>query len=89
VSGPLSDLAAFGTPAVASAGLCVDVGTPDYVDRLPDEVSPLMVAEAIERRIRDPHDPQERERQRQEYLAEHTPQGYARALYDLLLEAGA
>lgn len=39
VSGPLSDLAAYGTSSVASSGLAIDVDTPDYVDRLPDDVT--------------------------------------------------
>jgi glycosyltransferase involved in cell wall biosynthesis len=87
VSGPLSDLAAYGTTSIASTGLCVDVDTPEYVDRLPDEVSPLIVAEAIEQRLRHPHDPDEKERQRVAYLDRKSPQRYAQGLYELLLEA--
>ena len=34
VSGPLSDMAAVGTPAVASRGLAIDVDTPAFIDRL-------------------------------------------------------
>ncbi|MDD2858729.1 MAG: FkbM family methyltransferase, partial [Candidatus Nanopelagicales bacterium] len=68
VSGPLSDLAAFGTTSIASAGLAIDVDTPAYVDRLPDEVSSLMVAEAIEHRIRSPFDSEVKEQQRLAYL---------------------
>ena len=54
VSGPLSDMAAYGTPAVANRGLCADVDTPAFIDRLPDDVSPVMVAEAIEQRLANP-----------------------------------
>jgi len=84
VSGPLSDLAAFGTPAVASRGLAVDVDTPDYVTRLPDDVSPLMVAEAIEALLSPPSTAHEREPARREYLARHAPERYARLLLDIL-----
>ena len=84
VSGPLSDLAAYGTPAVASRGLCVDVDPPAFVQPLPDAVSPLMVAEAIEQAISASMPPQERERLRKVYLEEKSPDRYARTLLGLL-----
>ena len=80
VSGPLSDLAAYGTPAVASRGLCVDVDPPAFVRPLPDAVSPVLVAEAIEEAIRAPMAPQEREAHRRSYLDEKSPDRYALAL---------
>jgi hypothetical protein len=86
VSGPLSDLAAYGTTSVASTGLAVDVDTPAYVDRLPDDVSPVMVAEAIERRLADPIPHADRERMRLEYLDRKSPQRYAGLLLELLTE---
>ncbi|HEY7822244.1 MAG TPA: glycosyltransferase, partial [Acidimicrobiia bacterium] len=61
VSGPLSDFAAYGTPAVASKGLCIDVDTPPFIYRLPDAVSPVIVAEAIEQTLANPTDPQDLE----------------------------
>ena len=87
VSGPLADLAAYGTPAVGSRGLTVDVGTPPFIDQLPDQVSPLVVAEAIEHRLANPVDAQTRERQRLAYLAERAPARYAEQLLGLLREA--
>ena len=84
VSGPLSDLAAFGTTSVASSGLAIDVDTPDYVDRLPDDVSSLMVAEAIEHRIKHPIAHDVREQQRRAYLDAKSPARYAEALLVLL-----
>jgi len=86
VSGPLSDLAAFGTPSVASQGLAVDVGTPGYITRLPDEVSSLIVAEAIEKQIVQPMHEPEREYLRLQYLAEKTPARYAQQLYAIVEE---
>lgn len=86
VSGPLSDLAAFGTPSVASSGLAVDVDTPEYVDRLPDHVSPVMVAEAIERRLANPISGEEREYLRRDYLDRKSPRRYAEALLGLLTD---
>ena len=87
VSGPLSDLAAFGTTSVASSGLAIDVDTPDYIDRLPDDVSSLMVAEAIEHRIKNPIAHDVREQQRLAYLDAKSPAKYAAALLQLLREA--
>ena len=86
VSGPLSDLAAFGTPAVASSGLCVDVDTPGFIHRLTDAVSPVMVAEAIERCLNEPVPTETREQQRQEYLMRKTPERYAQLLLQLIAE---
>lgn len=83
VSGPLSDLAAFGTTSVASVGLCVDVDTPAYVHRLPDAVSPIMVAEAIEHAVSNPMPHEERERERTAYLDRKSPRRYAELLLDV------
>ncbi len=87
VSGPLSDMAAYGTPAMASSGLAIDVDTPAFIDRLPDEMSPLMVAEALEYRLANPMDPVVKEQQRLDYLDRKSPRRYAEALLALLQEA--
>lgn len=87
VSGPLSDMAAYGTPAMASSGLAIDVDTPAFIDRLPDEMSPLMVAEALEYRLANPMDPVAKEQQRLDYLDRKSPRRYAEALLALLQEA--
>ncbi len=84
VSGPLSDLAAFGTPALASNGLCLDVAAPPFVRSLPDDVSSLMVAEAAEIVFQTPIDEHLREEQRARYLAGNTPEMYARELLGIL-----
>ncbi len=84
VSGPLSDMAAYGTPAVANRGICTDVDTPDFIDRLPDDVSPVIVAEAVDRRLDNPWDPSAVERMRVEYLAAKDPSRYAAQLLELL-----
>jgi hypothetical protein len=86
VSGPLSDLAAYGTPALASNGLCTDVDTPGYVDRLPDDVSPVMVAEALEYRLGHPIPHSEREAMRADYIQRKSPRRYAEQLLVLLGE---
>jgi hypothetical protein len=84
VAGPLSDMAAFGTPAIGSRGVCVDVDTPEFIDRLPDAVSSVMVAQAIEYRIKNPHNPSTIEAQRVDYLKRKSPQRYAEELLKML-----
>ena len=86
VSGPVSDLAAFGTPAVASSGLCADVAAPDFIRRLPDSVSPVNVAQEIVNYLQEPTPDDEREHQRRTYMARHTPELYAQLLLDLIAE---
>jgi len=84
VSGPLSDLAAFGTTSVASNGLVVDVEAPGYVDRLPDWVSPVMVAEALLSRINNPLSAESKEAERVSYLRDKDPKVYASELLEVL-----
>ncbi len=84
VSGPLSDLAAFGTRAVASSGLATDVDAPEYIRRLPDNVSALLVAEAIESVLESDFDSSSIESERIVYLAGNRPQLYAQKLFDYL-----
>jgi glycosyltransferase involved in cell wall biosynthesis len=87
VSGPLSDMAAYGTPALASSGLAIDVDAPSFVERLPDDVSPVMVAEAIEQALDRQPSTEERESLRREYLEAKSPDVYAGQLAALLQEA--
>ena len=86
VSGPLSDMAAYGTPAVANRGLCLDVDTPEFIDHLPDDVSPVMVAEAIEHLLANPWAQADLERMRVDYLDRKSPERYAAELYAMLLD---
>lgn len=86
VSGPLSDMAAYGTPAVANRGVCLDVDTPAFIDRLPDDVSPVQVADAIEHRLRHPWPPDEIVAMRVDYLDRKSPARYAAALHEVLLQ---
>jgi glycosyltransferase involved in cell wall biosynthesis len=47
VSGALLDCAAAGLPTVANASLADAIDVPDYVRRIPDGLSPLLLAEAL------------------------------------------
>jgi hypothetical protein len=74
---------------VASRGLAEDVDAPVFVDRLPDDVSPVQVAEAIERRLAHPWSANELENLRVDYLDRKAPARYAHALHDLLLQVAS
>ena len=84
VAGPLSDMAAFGTSAIGSRGVCIDVDTPDFIDQLPDDVSSVMVAQRIEYRMSNPQDPTAIETQRKDYLERKSPQRYSHELLKML-----
>ena len=86
VSGPLADMAAFGTLAVASRGLAIDIDAPNYIHRLPENVSPLLVAEAIEEVRKAPPDAATIEAQRAEYLRQLSPEVYAEKLREVIEE---
>ncbi|HEY7822478.1 MAG TPA: glycosyltransferase, partial [Acidimicrobiia bacterium] len=86
VSGPLSDLAAYGTRGMGSEGLCIDVDAPAFISRLPQAVSPTMLATAIEEVLQTPRDELLIEQQRRDYLASKTAQAYVQQLLDLLRE---
>jgi glycosyltransferase involved in cell wall biosynthesis len=47
ISGALSDCIAAGLPTVANDGLAEALDAPAYVARVPDQISPILVAEAI------------------------------------------
>lgn len=79
-TGPMSPM----SPAPASRGLAIDVDTPAFIGRLPDEASPLMVAEAIEYRLAHPADREEIEAQRVDYLERKSPRVYAEELLAVL-----
>ena len=77
-------MAAFGTSAIGSRGVCIDVDTPDFIDQLPDDVSSVMVAQRIEYRMSNPQDPTAIETQRKDYLERKSPQRYAHELLKML-----
>jgi len=64
--------------------LAVDVEAPAYVDRLPDWVSPLTVAEALATRISHPLTAESKEAGRVGYLRGKDPKVYAENLLEVL-----
>ncbi len=76
VSGALSDCIAAGLPTVASATLCRAIDAPDYVRPVPDNPSPVLVAEAALGLLR--HGPTTRARRA--YSTGHDTDAYAARL---------
>jgi hypothetical protein len=71
---------------VASRGLAEDVDAPVFVDRLPDDVSPVQVAEAIEQRLSTRWGAEDLELLRLDYVEQKSPARYATSLLDCLRE---
>lgn len=81
LSGALLDCISFGLPTVATRSMASDTDAPDYVATVPDKLNALTVAEAlVAHGKRRSTEPDEIERQRRAYLAQHSAEGYARAM---------
>lgn len=89
VSGALADCVAHGTPTVASAGVAVEVGAPEFVTRVPHDVTPILLAEAVESLAAPRPDTADRlEPLRTAYLAERNMDRYAAQLARVLSRGG-
>lgn len=84
VSGPLSDLAAFGTTSIGSSGLVRDVSAPAFVYPVSVWASALQLAEEIERVSAIPVDAQMREHERTDYVDRMSPKRYVDQLLAML-----
>jgi glycosyltransferase involved in cell wall biosynthesis len=84
VSGPLSDLAAFGTTGIATEGLARDISAPPYIHPVSVWSSGVQLAEEVLRVAGLPSDPEQRERERVEYLDRMSPTRYVQQLMQVL-----
>jgi glycosyltransferase involved in cell wall biosynthesis len=90
LSGALLDCVAAGLPTVANASLAGAMDAPDYVRRVPDALSPLLVAEALADLLDLGLARQRPEAARRAYEAAHSFPLYAAQLcHSLGLEAAA
>ena len=84
VSGALADCVAAGLPSVASATLADSIDAPDYVRAVPDNPSPVLVAEAaaslLGRRSHDGLERRSHDDARRAYVASHGFDSYAARL---------
>lgn len=79
LSGAAADMAAFGLPSVATSAMAEDMQLPAFVHRVPDDFSPLIVAEALLLAVQQPR-AGALEDQRREYVHTHSVKGYAAEL---------
>jgi len=81
LSGVLLDCIAAGLPTIANEDLASATEAPAYVRRVPDQLSPVLIAEAAADLIDGGGCQRSRwEAQRRSYIAEHSFQRYAREL---------
>lgn len=80
LSGALLDCIAAGLPSVANAGLAEAMEAPGYVRRIPDAISPLLLAEALTALLSEGLAQARPEAVRRDWVAAHDAQTYAARL---------
>jgi len=86
VSGPLSDLASFGTPGVTTEGLAADVDVPDFLRTISNDFSALDVAELIMKMNREERIHWNIDEHRQSYINAKSPGKYAHEILHVVNE---
>ncbi len=81
LSGAVADLAAFGVPTVSTAAMVQDMDLPEFVQAVPDDFSPLLVAEAL---LATHESRPEVSAQRAHYLETHSVSAYGQAILEAL-----
>jgi len=84
VSGALMDCAATGLPTVANADLAASIDAPDYVRRVPDRISPVLVAEALAGLLEEGLHRERPDASRRAYAAGHNFEVYTEHLFAAL-----
>jgi glycosyltransferase involved in cell wall biosynthesis len=83
-SGCLQDCIAAGLPTVANDNLCEAIEAPGYIRRVPDDASPLSIAEALAEMMETDGHTCRRHDERESYMKEHSFSVYTRRLLDAL-----
>jgi glycosyltransferase involved in cell wall biosynthesis len=84
VSGALADCIAAGLPSVANEGLAEAIEAPSYVRRIPDRVSPVLIANAIAELLDAGAHKARATAEREDYAARHDLAHYAGRFSTLL-----
>ncbi|MGC2781405.1 MAG: glycosyltransferase [Bradyrhizobium sp.] len=84
VSGALSDCIAAGLPGVANTDLADAIESPSYVVRVPDRLSPMLIAEALAAALELRSRPRHLAQERQAYSDTHNFAVYAERLCEAL-----
>jgi hypothetical protein len=87
VSGPLSDLASFGTPGVTTEGLAADVDVPEFLRTISNDFSVLDVAELIMKMSREERIHRNIDEHRQSYINAKSPEKYANEILHVVNES--
>ena len=89
LSGALQDSIGAGLPTVANDNLCEAAEAPDYIVRVPDNPSPVLIANAITEMIEANKHVHRPHAERKHYLMEHNFQVYTRRMLEALdIEGG-
>jgi glycosyltransferase involved in cell wall biosynthesis len=85
VSGALTDCMTVGLPTVVTQGIAAGTDAPDeLVERVPNELSALLIAEALDRRLKAGRHATDSVRARERFCAERSARSYARKLCDIM-----
>jgi hypothetical protein len=84
LSGALADCIVHGTPTITNIRVAEEMAAPPYVARVPNKVSPLLLAEAIVDLQAAGTDPDAIETERRAYMRERNPRRYAAQLLGAL-----
>lgn len=84
LSGGLLDCLAAGLPTVANLDLATAMDCPSYVSQIPDEPSPILLAEALANMIDGRPSAVKLREERDGFRAARSPDVYARGLCDIL-----
>ncbi|MGH7056609.1 MAG: glycosyltransferase [Acetobacteraceae bacterium] len=84
VSGALTDCIAAGLATIANAELAEAIGAPSYVHRIPDAISPVLLANEIADVLESGAHTRRLTPERGAYLATHSARAYAESLCELL-----
>ena len=77
VSGTVVDCVGVGLPCVSNHSLAASVEAPSYVRRIPDVISPLLIAETIANGVEAGLHKSRHDEEREKYRREHSPKAYA------------
>ena len=82
ISGSLSDLAAIGTPAIGSRGLCREIDAPEYIEEVPDNASAEDLATQIQQHLSKREEWRILAKKREEYVQHMSIDRYNKLLLE-------
>lgn len=83
-SGGLCDCISLGLPSVANLSMAEAIDAPSYVTKVPDVLSPILIAEAILEAYDSPQKVERDSDLRREYVRTHAPETFAEAFLNMV-----